>query len=73
MSDKRIYGVQFSGHGSSYLPEKPVCNKTWNEAQAEAFDWEMRADTIGGRSQVVTENGICWGAEDARKTMHRVN
>jgi len=73
MSDKRIYGVQFSGHGSSFLPESPVCDKTWDEAQTEAFDWEMRADTIGGGAQVVTKEGICWDVEDARKTMHRVN
>lgn len=61
MNDKRIYGVQFSGHGSSYLPEKPVCNKTWNEAQAEAFGQEIRA------AQIVNSDGICWGVEFAGK------
>lgn len=50
---ERIFGVRFSGHGSEYLPEVPEFNKTWPEARAEAIDWELKSDTISGRSLVV--------------------
>lgn len=63
----RIYGVQFSGHGSEYLPENPKFDKTLEQAQKEALEWELRADTIGGCSQVVTKEGIDWIAERTRK------
>lgn len=67
MCELKIYGVQFSGHGSKYLPENPSFNKTLEEAQKEALEWELRADTIGGCAQVVTKEGIDWEAERARK------
>lgn len=67
MCGLKIYGVQFSGHGSLYLPENPVFDKTLEEAQKEALEWELRADTIGGCAQVVTKEGINWLAERARK------
>lgn len=50
----RCYGVRFSGHGSRFLPEHPLYNLTLEEAKAQALEWELRADTIGGRSEIVT-------------------
>ena len=51
-NEERVFGCRFSGHGSEYKPEVPEFNKTWEEARKEAIDWELRADTIGGRSLV---------------------
>jgi len=53
----RNFGVRFSGHGSSFIPEHPVCDKTYEEAAKEAIEWELRADTIGGRSEIVEDLG----------------
>ena len=50
----RCFGVRFSGHGSKMQPESPVYDKTFYEALREANDWELRADTIGGRAEIVT-------------------
>lgn len=55
MKNQRKYGVRFSGHGSSFMPEHPVCDKTLKEAKKEARDWEMIADTIGGLAEVVVK------------------
>lgn len=74
--NKRIYNVQFSGHGSEFMPaleDLEEFNLTLEEAQQIALEWELRADTIGGAAQVVTKNGTCWGAEDERKTLPRQN
>ncbi len=74
--NKRIYNVQFSGHGSEFMPaleDLEEFNLTLEEAQQIALEWELRADTIGGAAQVVTKNGTCWGAEDERKTLSRQN
>lgn len=51
------FGVRFSGHGNSFLPENPVCDKTFEDAQKEAVDWELHADTIGGKSEIVEDLG----------------
>jgi hypothetical protein len=51
------FGVRFSGHGSRFLPESPICNKTFQEAQKEAVSWELIADTIGGKSEIVEDIG----------------
>lgn len=54
---KRVFGVRFSGHGSSFTPEFPVCNKTFDAAKEEAIAWELKADTIGGRAEIVEDLG----------------
>lgn len=74
--NKNIFAVQFSGHGSEFMPaledfEDGDFNLSLEEANQIALDWELRADTIGGAAQVVTKNGTCWGAEDERKTLRR--
>ncbi len=70
---KNIFAVQFSGHGSEFMPALKDCefDLSLEDANQIALDWELRADTIGGASQVVTKNGTCWGAEDERKTLGR--
>lgn len=50
----RCFGVRFSGHGSGFLPEHPLYNLTLEEAKAQALEWELRSDTIGGRAEIVT-------------------
>lgn len=52
--DKKCFGVRFSGHGSAFIPEQPLYNLTLNEAKQQALDWELKADTIGGRAEIVT-------------------
>ncbi|MBI3413413.1 MAG: hypothetical protein HY051_05035 [Candidatus Aenigmarchaeota archaeon] len=52
------YQVMSSGHGSSYRfdgkdPDKPTLpNKTLLETYRIAIDWELHADTIGGRARI---------------------
>ena len=53
----RNFGVRFSGHGSSFIPRHPICDKTYEEAVKEAIEWELRADTISGRSEIVEDLG----------------
>lgn len=55
--EQQNFGVRFSGHGSSFVPKHPTCNKTFEEAKKEAIEWEMRADTIGGKSEIVEDLG----------------
>jgi hypothetical protein len=55
--EQRNFGVRFSGHGSSFIPQHPICNKTFEDAKQEAVEWELRADTIGGRSEIVEDLG----------------
>ena len=50
----KCFGVRFSGHGLKMMPENPTYDKTFQEALKEANDWELRADTIGGRAEIVT-------------------
>lgn len=67
--NKNIFAVQFSGHGSDFMPSLEDCefNLSLKEANQIALDWELRADTIGGASQVVTKNGTCWGRKMKEK------
>ena len=51
--EQRNFGVRFSGHGSSFIPQHPICNKTFEDAKQEAIEWELKADTIGGRSDAL--------------------
>ena len=71
--NKNIFAVQFSGHGSDFMPSLEDCefNLSLKEANQIALDWELRADTIGGASQVVTKNGTHWAAEGTRKTLKK--
>ncbi len=54
----RDYQVMSSGHGSSYRfdgldPDKPTLpNITLLAACIESINWELTADTIGGRAQI---------------------
>ena len=74
MSETKIFAVQFSGHGSEFMPSLEDCefNLSLKDANQIALEWEIRADTIGGATQVVTKNGIHWAAEDARKTLTKM-
>lgn len=56
---KRIWVVQYSGHGSKFrfdgtnpdeVPEGPYL--TYDEAKRDALGWELTADTIGGAAQL---------------------
>ena len=69
--DKNIFAVQFSGHGSEFMPALEDCefNLSLEDANQIALEWELRADTIGGAAQVVTKNGTCWAAEKTRETL----
>lgn len=60
MNKDKLFGVRFSGHGSSFIPENPECNLSFEEANKQALEWELLADTIGGRSEIVDENGNCY-------------
>ena len=37
--EQRNFGVRFSGHGSSFIPQRPICNKTFEDAKKEAIAW----------------------------------
>jgi hypothetical protein len=50
----KIFAVRYSGHGSDFLPKNPLFNLTFEEAKKNALEWELRADTIGGRAEIVT-------------------
>ena len=52
-----MFGVQYSGHGSDFTPDKPECNLTMAQAQQQALEWELKSDTIGGQAQIVDEFG----------------
>lgn len=54
MNTAKIFGLRFSGHGSDFLPKNPLFNLTFEEAKKEALEWELHADTIGGRAEIVT-------------------
>ena len=51
------YGLRFSGHGSSFIPENPICNLSFDEAMRQAIEWELKADTIGGRAEMIDSDG----------------
>ncbi len=70
---KNIFAVQFSGHGSEFVPALEDCEfgLSLEDANQIALDWELRSDTIGGASQVVTKNGTCWLAEYERIALGR--
>lgn len=76
MCGPKIFAVQFSGHGSKFIPfleefKDEDFNLSLEEANQIALDWELRADTIGGAAQVVTRNGTCWKAEHERLIMKK--
>lgn len=55
MSLPRDYAVRYSGHGSPFRPKRPVFNLSLSEATKQAEQWEILADTIGGRAEVVKD------------------
>lgn len=62
------YGVRFSGHGSSFVPDKYEDGvffryDSWLEANQVGLEWELRADTIGGRAEIVREDGVTFNVK----------
>lgn len=56
------YGVRYSAHGSSFrfdnFPDGNFYRYTLQEANELGLDWELRADTVGGKAEIVREDGV---------------
>lgn len=56
------YGVRYSAHGSQFrfdsFPDGNLYRYTLEEANTLGLDWESRADTVGGKAEIVREDGI---------------
>lgn len=55
------FGVRFSGHGSKFIFDKfrdgCIFKYTREEANEIGLKWELNACTIGGRAEIVREDG----------------
>lgn len=56
------YGVRFSAHGSGFrfdnFSDQNCYRYTLEEANEIGLNWELLADTVGGRAEIVREDGV---------------
>lgn len=58
VGESRKYAVQFSAHGSGWVPENPEFVYTLEQAEAIRAEWRMRADTVGGDALITQEHTL---------------
>lgn len=53
MNKKKIFIVEASGHGSSFIRDREPKFLSLDDAKKDADHWASHADTIGGQACVV--------------------